>query len=270
MSQENVEVVVNALEKWNSGDDTGALEYFAADVEVHHNIGPARRWRASTKATWKCGSSGRTSASPSQKRDSTLASDRARRRRAGPWHSPAARHRQRCRGGQALWGFHRVEHGVGTRQLSGRSDQSRPSSCEAGSRPPLSLGVVLRDGFLLRRSTSPSTSDRPSWKRSLRHPANFFGYRLEKIWRWRGKVRPAGGAVHCTPRRLVRTARPGSSAARSDLSAWALDLVAGNQCPAASGAARRRGARGRSRAGNVVPGARAGARSRAGPLHGRS
>ena len=39
MSQENVEVVVSALEKWDSGDDTGALESFAADVEVHHNIG---------------------------------------------------------------------------------------------------------------------------------------------------------------------------------------------------------------------------------------
>ena len=39
MSQANVEVVVSALEKWNSGDDTGALESFAADVEVHHNIG---------------------------------------------------------------------------------------------------------------------------------------------------------------------------------------------------------------------------------------
>jgi ketosteroid isomerase-like protein len=39
MSQENVEVVVSALEKWNSGDDTGALESFAPDVEVHHNIG---------------------------------------------------------------------------------------------------------------------------------------------------------------------------------------------------------------------------------------
>ena len=38
MSQENVEVVVSALEKWNSGDDTGALESLAADVEVHHNI----------------------------------------------------------------------------------------------------------------------------------------------------------------------------------------------------------------------------------------
>ena len=39
MSQENVEVVVSALEKWNSGDETGALESFAPDVEVHHNIG---------------------------------------------------------------------------------------------------------------------------------------------------------------------------------------------------------------------------------------
>jgi hypothetical protein len=38
MSQENVEVVVSALEKWNPGDDTGALESFAADVEIHHNI----------------------------------------------------------------------------------------------------------------------------------------------------------------------------------------------------------------------------------------
>jgi ketosteroid isomerase-like protein len=39
MSQENVEVVIGALEKWNSGDDTGALESLAPDVEVHHNIG---------------------------------------------------------------------------------------------------------------------------------------------------------------------------------------------------------------------------------------
>ncbi len=39
MSQENVEVVVGALEKWNSGDDTGALESLAPDVEVHHNMG---------------------------------------------------------------------------------------------------------------------------------------------------------------------------------------------------------------------------------------
>jgi ketosteroid isomerase-like protein len=39
MSQENVHLVVSALERWNSGDDTGALESFAPDVEVHHNIG---------------------------------------------------------------------------------------------------------------------------------------------------------------------------------------------------------------------------------------
>ena len=39
MSQENVKVVIGALEKWNSGDDTGALESLAPDVEVHHNIG---------------------------------------------------------------------------------------------------------------------------------------------------------------------------------------------------------------------------------------
>ena len=39
MSQENVDVVVSALEKWNSGDDTGALESLAPDLEVHHNIG---------------------------------------------------------------------------------------------------------------------------------------------------------------------------------------------------------------------------------------
>ena len=39
MSQQNVEVVVSALERWNCGDNTGALESFAPDVEVHHNIG---------------------------------------------------------------------------------------------------------------------------------------------------------------------------------------------------------------------------------------
>ena len=39
MSQGNVDLVVSALERWNSGDDTGALESFAPDVEVHHNIG---------------------------------------------------------------------------------------------------------------------------------------------------------------------------------------------------------------------------------------
>jgi ketosteroid isomerase-like protein len=39
MTRENVEVVVSALEKWNSGDDSGALDSLAADVEVHHNIG---------------------------------------------------------------------------------------------------------------------------------------------------------------------------------------------------------------------------------------
>jgi ketosteroid isomerase-like protein len=39
MSREKVELVVSALEKWNSGDDTGALESLAPDVEVHHNIG---------------------------------------------------------------------------------------------------------------------------------------------------------------------------------------------------------------------------------------
>ena len=38
MSQGNVEVVVSALQKWNSGDDTGTLEFLAADVEVQHNI----------------------------------------------------------------------------------------------------------------------------------------------------------------------------------------------------------------------------------------
>ena len=39
MSQGNVDLVVSALERWNSGDDTGALESLAPDVEVHHNIG---------------------------------------------------------------------------------------------------------------------------------------------------------------------------------------------------------------------------------------
>jgi SnoaL-like domain len=39
MSQENVDVVVSALEKRNFGDDTGALESLAPDLEVHHNIG---------------------------------------------------------------------------------------------------------------------------------------------------------------------------------------------------------------------------------------
>ena len=39
MSQENVEVVAGALDKWNAGDDTSAIESLAPDVEVHHNIG---------------------------------------------------------------------------------------------------------------------------------------------------------------------------------------------------------------------------------------
>ena len=39
MSQENVDLVVSAIERWNCGDDTGTLESFAPDVEVHHNIG---------------------------------------------------------------------------------------------------------------------------------------------------------------------------------------------------------------------------------------
>ncbi len=39
MSQENVDVVVAGLARWNSGDETGALESLAPDVEVHHNIG---------------------------------------------------------------------------------------------------------------------------------------------------------------------------------------------------------------------------------------
>jgi SnoaL-like domain len=39
MSQENVDLVVSAIERWNSGDDIGALESLAPDVEVHHNIG---------------------------------------------------------------------------------------------------------------------------------------------------------------------------------------------------------------------------------------
>ncbi len=39
MSQENVESVVVAIERWNSGDESGALESLAPDVEVHHNVG---------------------------------------------------------------------------------------------------------------------------------------------------------------------------------------------------------------------------------------
>jgi ketosteroid isomerase-like protein len=39
MSQQNVDMVVSALERWNSGDDAGALENLAPNVEVHHNIG---------------------------------------------------------------------------------------------------------------------------------------------------------------------------------------------------------------------------------------
>jgi ketosteroid isomerase-like protein len=39
MSQENVDVVLAGLERWSSGDETGALELLAPDVEHHHNIG---------------------------------------------------------------------------------------------------------------------------------------------------------------------------------------------------------------------------------------
>ena len=39
MSQENVDLVVAWIERWNAGDDTGALEVFAPAVELHHNIG---------------------------------------------------------------------------------------------------------------------------------------------------------------------------------------------------------------------------------------
>jgi ketosteroid isomerase-like protein len=58
MSQENVHVVVNALEKWNSGDDAGALESLAPDLEVHHNIGRGTplegvyRGRAEVRKLW--------------------------------------------------------------------------------------------------------------------------------------------------------------------------------------------------------------------------
>ena len=37
--QEDVELVVAGLERWNSGDEAGALESLALDVEVHHNVG---------------------------------------------------------------------------------------------------------------------------------------------------------------------------------------------------------------------------------------
>ena len=39
MSQESVDLVVAWIERWNAGDDTGALEGFAPAVELHHNIG---------------------------------------------------------------------------------------------------------------------------------------------------------------------------------------------------------------------------------------
>ena len=39
MSRADVEVVVAGLARWNSGDETGALESLAPDVEVHHNVG---------------------------------------------------------------------------------------------------------------------------------------------------------------------------------------------------------------------------------------
>jgi ketosteroid isomerase-like protein len=39
VAEENVELVVAGLERWNSGDDTGALDLLAPDVEVHHNVG---------------------------------------------------------------------------------------------------------------------------------------------------------------------------------------------------------------------------------------
>jgi ketosteroid isomerase-like protein len=39
MSKENVELVVAGLERWSSGDETGALESLAPDVEFHHNVG---------------------------------------------------------------------------------------------------------------------------------------------------------------------------------------------------------------------------------------
>ena len=39
MSQVNVDLVVTGLERWSAGDDTGALDSLAPDVELHHNIG---------------------------------------------------------------------------------------------------------------------------------------------------------------------------------------------------------------------------------------
>jgi ketosteroid isomerase-like protein len=39
MSQENVDLVVAGLERWTCGDETGALEMLAPDVEHHHNVG---------------------------------------------------------------------------------------------------------------------------------------------------------------------------------------------------------------------------------------
>ena len=39
MSQDNIDMTVSAIERWNAGDLTGALETLAPDVEVHHNIG---------------------------------------------------------------------------------------------------------------------------------------------------------------------------------------------------------------------------------------
>ena len=62
----------HAVERWNSGDDTGALESLAPDVEVHHNIRRGTPLEGIYRGHAECGSSGRTSASPSQKPDSTL------------------------------------------------------------------------------------------------------------------------------------------------------------------------------------------------------
>ena len=39
MAQENVDLVVSGLARLSAGDDAGALESLAPDVELHHNIG---------------------------------------------------------------------------------------------------------------------------------------------------------------------------------------------------------------------------------------
>ena len=125
MSQENVDLVVAGLARWNSGDDTGALESLAPDVEFHHNVGVGTplegiyRGHAEVRKLWadirESFAEARFDVERATEHDGLVLVLGTLRLRG---------HGQRCWADSPFGLVTEIEHGVGTRQFLWSGDRA--------------------------------------------------------------------------------------------------------------------------------------------------